>query len=148
MFLFPEAHGHCFLNFAPGWSDRSGGTCKRYGESALDWRPQRAREYELAGTPIKKRKYLTYEELEKSYGASKEDLDAVENFAQKHNLMVVHRSAADRSVVLKGRLGDLLSAFHADLAVYHHATGTYRGQQGGNIASEGIERYCHWGVWV
>jgi kumamolisin len=86
--------------------------------------------YELASTPIADRKYLTHEELEKQHGADPEDLDRIEQFAQEHDLMVVHRSAAERSVVLKGTLGNLLAAFHADVQIYHHATGTYRGRKG------------------
>ena len=50
--------------------------------------------YELANTPLAKRKYLTHDELEKQHGASQEDLDKVEHFAQEHDLTVVHRSAA------------------------------------------------------
>ena len=86
--------------------------------------------YKLASTPLEKRQYLSHEDLERLHGASNEDLDAVEHFAQQHDLMVVHRSAAERSIVLKGALGDLLSAFHADVRLYHHASGTYRGRRG------------------
>ena len=86
--------------------------------------------YKLASTPLEKRQYLTHEALESQHGASKDDLDAVEHFAHQHDLMVVHRSAAERSVVLKGALGHLLSAFHADVRMYHHASGTYRGRKG------------------
>jgi len=89
-----------------------------------------ARAYQLANEPLETRKYLTREELAAQHGASEADLDAIENFAQEHDLTVVHRSAAERSVVLKGKLGDLLSAFHADVAMYHHAVGTYRGRKG------------------
>jgi kumamolisin len=86
--------------------------------------------YELANTPMASRQYLTHEELEQQHGAKQEDLDAIEHFAQQHDLTVVHRSAAERSVVLQGKLGDLLAAFHADVQLYHHATGTYRGRRG------------------
>jgi kumamolisin len=86
--------------------------------------------YEQANQPLAARQYLTHEELADRHGASKEDLDKIEQFAQQHDLTVVHRSAAERSIVLKGRLGDLLSAFHADVQIYHHATGTYRGRKG------------------
>lgn len=86
--------------------------------------------YELANTPIAKRKYLTHEELEKQHGANQDDLDKVEHFAQQHDLTVVHRSAPERSIVLKGKLGNLLAAFNADVQMYHHATGTYRRQKG------------------
>src|SRR5271154_6890797 len=86
--------------------------------------------YELATTRMADRRYLTHEELEQQHGAKQEDLDKIEHFAQEHDLTVVHRSAAERSIVLKGKLGDLLSAFHADVQIYHHASGTYRGRPG------------------
>jgi kumamolisin len=86
--------------------------------------------YELANTPVAKRKYLTHEELEQLHGANPNDLDKVEHFAQEHDLTVVHRSAPERSIVLKGKLGNLLAAFNADVQMYHHATGTYRGRKG------------------
>jgi kumamolisin len=44
--------------------------------------------------------------------------------------IVVHRNAAERSVILKGKLGDLVAAFHADVQIYHHAMGSYRGRRG------------------
>jgi kumamolisin len=86
--------------------------------------------YDLASTPMAERKYLTHEELGEQHGAKQEDLDKVEHFAQQHDLTVVHRSAAERSLVLNGKLGDLLAAFHADVQMYHHATGVYRGRRG------------------
>jgi kumamolisin len=86
--------------------------------------------YKIASAPLGERQYLSHEELDQQYGASQTDLDAVEHYANKHNLTVVHRSAAERSVVLRGKLGDLLSAFHADVQMYHHAAGTYRGRRG------------------
>ncbi len=43
---------------------------------------------------------------------------------------MVHRSTLERSIVLKGKLGDFLAAFPADLQMYHHAGGTYRGRRG------------------
>jgi kumamolisin len=89
-----------------------------------------AKAYELANKPLAQRTYLTHAQLEKMHGADPADLDRIEHFAQSHNLMVVHRSVAERSIVLRGRLGDLLNAFHADLLMYHHATGTYRGRRG------------------
>lgn len=83
-----------------------------------------------ATKPLEERHYLTREELAQQNAASKEDLDLVEQYARRHDLEVVHRSAPERTVVLRGKLGDLLSAFHANLGVYHHASGTYRGRQG------------------
>ena len=86
--------------------------------------------YALAKMPMAARKYLTHQELEQQHGARPDDLDKIEHFAQEHDLTVVHRSAAERSIVLKGKLGDLLSAFYADVQLYHHASGTYRGRRG------------------
>jgi kumamolisin len=85
---------------------------------------------ELASQPLANRKYLTREELAALQGARNEDLDKVEHFAQQHDLVVVHRNAAERSIALKGRLGDILAAFPADVQIYHHARGTYRGRKG------------------
>jgi kumamolisin len=86
--------------------------------------------YEQSQKPLSERTYLTREELAKQHGARAEDLDMVEQLAQQHNLMVVHRSAAERAVVLKGKLSDLLNAFPADVRMYHHSNGTYRGRKG------------------
>lgn len=86
--------------------------------------------YEQAAKPLAKRGYLTREQLAEQHGASKEDLDKIEAFAQRHDLFVVHRSAAARTIELRGKLADLLAAFHANVGMYHHSTGTYRGRQG------------------
>jgi kumamolisin len=85
---------------------------------------------EQSTEPLAKRKYLTRAELASAHGAKAADLDLVEQIAHRHNLMVAHRSAAERSIVLKGSLGDLLSLFPANVQMYHHSTGTYRGRQG------------------
>src|ERR1700726_2411662 len=76
--------------------------------------------YELARQPLAQRQYLTHQDMADQHGAEPADLNAIEQFAQTHNLTVVHRSPAQRSLVLKGRLGDLLNAFHADVELYHH----------------------------
>jgi kumamolisin len=88
------------------------------------------RVYDLANTPLASRTYLTHEELAAQHGASKEDLDTVEDIAQQHDLTVVHRSAAQRSMTLQGSLGDLLALFRADVQIYHHSSGSYRGRRG------------------
>jgi kumamolisin len=98
--------------------------------SAGDLSSLTQRVYDQASQPLADRQYLTQEEIAAQYGASQEDLDRIERVAQQHDLMVVHRSSAERSIVLRGRLGDLLSAFPANLHIYHHSMGTYRGRQG------------------
>jgi kumamolisin len=94
---------------------------------------------EQSKLPLKDRTYLSREELAKKHGASAKDLDFVEQFAQQHNLVVVHRSAAERSIVLQGKLGDLLSVFPADLQMYHHSSGTYRGRRGEISIPKGLD---------
>ncbi len=86
--------------------------------------------HELGRTPVAERRYLTHAELAQRHGAAEADLDAVAEFARARNLTVVRRSAVERQVVVKGPLGELIAAFHADLGMYHHSTGAYRGRQG------------------
>lgn len=86
--------------------------------------------YSQALKPLNGRTYMTRDELSQKYGAKQADLDLIEKFAQKHNLFVSARHAGSCSIVLNGKLGDLLDAFPADLRMYHHATGTYRGRCG------------------
>lgn len=85
---------------------------------------------ELSNTPLADRKYLTHADLDHLYGAASSDLDKVEAYAQEHDLAVVHRSSLERTVTLRGRLGDVLSAFPADVRMYHSPMGTYRGRTG------------------
>src|SRR6476660_5800089 len=85
---------------------------------------------DMYAQPISQRSYLSRDELGQMQGASAEDLDAVEQYAQEHNLVVSHRSAAERHVVLTGKISDLLRAFPADLYMVHHASGTYRLRRG------------------
>lgn len=88
------------------------------------------RAHELGRTPIAERRYLTHAELAEQFGAAETDLDAVCRFASAHDLVVVRRSAVERAVVVKGQLRQLTAAFHADVGLYHHSTGAYRGRHG------------------
>lgn len=88
------------------------------------------RAYAESRKPLSERVYMSRADLAASHGADPRDLQLVEDYAQKHDLVVVHRSAAERSIVLKGSLGDLLNAFPAQVEMYHHASGTYRGRRG------------------
>ncbi len=89
-----------------------------------------SRTYEQALRPPSDREYLTHDELAAQYGANTRDLDAIEAFTGTKDLVVVHRSAEERSMALRGQLRDLLAAFPTDIRMYHHAIGTYRGRQG------------------
>src|SRR5260221_2948828 len=61
--------------------------------------------------PLSKREYMTREELTRLNGANPADLDAIERYAQRFNLVVSHRSAAERNLVFTVKLADLLRAF-------------------------------------
>ncbi|KAG0216269.1 hypothetical protein BGX28_004635 [Mortierella sp. GBA30] len=74
------------------------------------------------------------------YGSACERPDILELFCWMHNLIVVYGSAAERSIVLKGRLGDLLNAFPADLRMYLHWKGSYRGRQGEILIPKQLEK--------
>ncbi|KAG0285228.1 hypothetical protein BGZ97_007886 [Linnemannia gamsii] len=86
--------------------------------------------YDQSKQKLEDRTYLTVEQLTQQYGARAEDLDLVEQYAQKHNLVITKRCPAERSIILQGKLRDLLNAFPASVRMYHHSTGTYRGRQG------------------
>ena len=66
---------------------------------------------QLLTAPVAQRKYLSRAELTARHGAKPADLDKIEAFAHAHELTVVHRSAAERRVVLAGTLGTLTKAF-------------------------------------
>ena len=51
-------------------------------------------------------------------------------FAQSHNLTVVESDPARRLVKVSGKMSDLGAAFGANLALYKHASGTFRGRTG------------------
>jgi kumamolisin len=85
---------------------------------------------QLYAQPLAKRQYLTRAELAAQFGGTEADLDKVERYGASFNLFVVHRSVAERHIVLKGRLKDLLTAFPANVAQYDHAGGSYRGRTG------------------
>jgi kumamolisin len=86
--------------------------------------------YEIAQAPLAQRTYLSHDQVGPLGNANSQSLNEVERYGLLHNLMVVHRSTAERHIVLRGSLGDLLAAFPTDLQFYHHPLGTYRGRRG------------------
>lgn len=76
------------------------------------------------------RSYLTREEYETRFGAAREDLAKVEDFAQKHGLDIVEVSSARCSVKLSGSVRQFSAAFGVKLARYKHPKGFYRGRRG------------------
>src|SRR5271170_4021713 len=63
--------------------------------SSGDGKALAKRVYEQAALPLASRTYLTHDQLAAQHGATKDDLDKIEAFAQQHDLFVVHRSAAE-----------------------------------------------------
>jgi kumamolisin len=76
------------------------------------------------------RRQLSEQEIMAAYGASQKDLDAVAQFALRHNLEVVESSAAKRSVRLRATVEDFARAFDVKLQHFSHALGEYRGRTG------------------
>ena len=75
---------------------------------------------------------LSREEHESKHGADPSDIALVEQFAHEFGLSVVEASTAKRRVTLTGTIGQMQSAFGAELVCYKaEATGrTYRGRTG------------------
>jgi kumamolisin len=94
---------------------------------------------EIYAQPLTKRDYISREELARLHGGNTADLDAIEQYAQKYNLVVSHRNPAERTLVLTGTLGDLLTAFPADLHLVHHSGGTHRERRGDILVPKQFE---------
>lgn len=69
-------------------------------------------------------------EFAASNGADPKEIDQVVAFARDHNLEVVETHPARRSVVLRGSVGAINTAFAVELHDYQHALGKYRGHEG------------------
>ncbi len=83
-----------------------------------------------ANVPHGHRQYLSREEFAKMFGASEMDMEQVAQFGRAHGLSVVETSAARRTVVLKGTVQQMSSAFAVELDMYQTDSETYRGRQG------------------
>ncbi len=73
---------------------------------------------------------LSREAYARAYGASAQDLAAVEGFARQSGLSVVESSAARRSVILRGTAAQFCKAFDVTLKMYQSGDTTYRGRTG------------------
>ena len=70
--------------------------------------------------PVKR---LSRDEFETRFGASDEDIAAIERFAGEHHLSIVESSSARKSVVLRGKIRDLETAFMVHLSHYRDGAG-------------------------
>jgi kumamolisin len=84
------------------------------------------------------RDYLSREEYAASHGSSQADLDAVAHYATAQGLTVLSVSKARRSVFVSGTAPDYAKAFGAQVAVYEHDGGTYRGRTGSLTVPVGL----------
>jgi kumamolisin len=85
---------------------------------------------ELGGQLPSQRRHLTREAFTATYGADPADVQEVARFARQHDLHVVGRNLAARTVHLSGTIANFSKAFRVGLAVYRHAGGLYRGRHG------------------
>jgi kumamolisin len=77
------------------------------------------------------RSYHTRDEFAALHGADAADLAAIDAFAHEYGLTISERSAARRSVVVRGTAANIQSAFGTTLAHYTTASGhAYRGRTG------------------
>jgi kumamolisin len=76
------------------------------------------------------RAYLTPQQFAHKFGADPADVEAVKNFAQRHQLDVIGHDLGRRSVTLSGTAAQMSDAFGANLQHYRYAGGVYRLRQG------------------
>ncbi|HTW83961.1 MAG TPA: S53 family peptidase [Candidatus Sulfotelmatobacter sp.] len=69
-------------------------------------------------------------EYARRFGATREDVEAVERFARDAGLRVVSHDLARRTVRLSGTVGALGAAFGTELRSYDHGGGSFRGRSG------------------
>jgi kumamolisin len=73
---------------------------------------------------------MTREELATTYGATREDIDKVTQFAHDHHLHVEETSSAKRMVVVSGAVADMNRAFAVELSRYASPDFTYQAPTG------------------
>jgi len=66
--------------------------------------------------------FLTPAQFTQRFGASKEDFDAVVQFAKANGFKVVFATHEGRSVQLVGTVGAVEKAFHVQMGIYQHPT--------------------------
>jgi kumamolisin len=84
----------------------------------------------LAANPRGTRHYISREDFAANYGASQEDIDKIAEFARANGLSAVESSIPRRTVVVKGTVAQMNTAFGVDLGMYETADEKYRGREG------------------
>src|SRR4051794_20323930 len=91
----------------------------------------RIRRKESIESHLEQGKRYSREEYAKLFGASEEDIDKVEEFANEHHLTVASVEKGRRSVILRGKVKDFEDAFDVKMSCYKSAEGyTFRGRSG------------------
>jgi kumamolisin len=84
----------------------------------------------LVKLPAGQTKFLSREDFAARYGAARNDLDDVANFARGHGLSVIESSVPRRTVVVSGSVKQMNLAFAVELGHYESPTEKYRGREG------------------
>ncbi len=85
----------------------------------------------LESSAVATRTYLSDDEFNQVYGASPDDLEAIEKFAQKAGLSVIDASIPKRRVLVEGSIADVEKAFGVELGEFEHPElGRFRGREG------------------
>jgi len=69
-----------------------------------------------------KRRYMTYDELEKTHGSDPAALAKIEAFAEAHHLVVLRSELGSARLTLGGTVADISTAFGVNLFDYSHPT--------------------------
>ncbi len=75
-------------------------------------------------------KSMSREQLERSYSASAEDMDAVATELGHYGLEVLDAAPATRSLRVRGTAEQMDATFRADLGIYRHGGYEFRGREG------------------
>lgn len=81
--------------------------------------------------PPGERTYLTIEDLERDYGASQSDADAIATYLTHFGLKVESIDLGKRSMIVTGVAIQFASAFHTTLLIFSYAGSLHRGYAGG-----------------
>jgi kumamolisin len=69
-----------------------------------------------------KRRYMTHDDLEKTYGSDPAAIARIEAFAQAHHMVVLHSERGSARLTLGGTVADVSAAFGVTLFNYSHPT--------------------------
>ena len=86
---------------------------------------------EMQAVPPAQRRYLSREDLANRFGADPADLDKVAAYAKENELTVTSTSVPRRTVMVKGTVANLITAFPTELKLYDSDLGKYRGRTAG-----------------